>query len=316
MKAKLRLVSFLLLLSCARLSAVSWTNGAMNYQTGEEVKSPVDGKIVQLGNKGLPECFGKDSVVIEFSKSYYYDGQKQTGTYQLILFGLQLSVQNGLRGARVAENDVLGTAVSSPVMINVRCKDFDVYLVDCADKYAEKEDDWYYFGVGMFLSSSPKFLEYQPVSSKTDEIEFWDYPDTMENLYENHLEGMNSENKIIFMSQFPSFQICIKTQLDSYPSSKTQSSVSEGLMLNKYFSNCPVMLNHSFDELPFRLYFQKGFDEYLEDEYELGSDIYLYLSVILLCNGDYCCYVRDFSLVPPEENVQERIRNMKQRLGE
>ncbi|MBQ5492050.1 MAG: hypothetical protein IIT68_08360 [Treponema sp.] len=316
MKAKLRLVSFLLLLSCARLSAVSWTNGAMNYQTGEEVKSPVDGKIVQLGNKGLPECFGKDSVVIEFSKSYYYDGQKQTGTYQLILSGLQLSGVNGTRGAAVSKDEVLGLAVSSPVMINVRCKDFDVYLVDCADKYAEKEDDWYYFGVGMFLSSSPKFLEYQPVSSKTDEIEFWDYPDTMENLYENHLEGMNSENKIIFMSQFPSFQICIKTQLDSYPSSKTQSSVSEGLMLNKYFSNCPVMLNHSFDELPFRLYFQKGFDEYLEDEYELGSDIYLYLSVILLCNGDYCCYVRDFSLVPPEENVQERIRNMKQRLGE
>lgn len=316
MKVKRSILLFLGLSLCMHMSALEWTNGSMNYSIGEEVKSPVEGIIKQIGNRGLPECFSKDTVIIEFSKSYYYDGQKQTGTYQLILSGLQLSVQNGLRGARVAENDVLGTAVSSPLMINVRSKDFDVYLVDSAQKYAEKEDGWYYFGVGLFLSSSPKFLEYQPISSKTDEIEFWDCPDTLENLYVNHLEGMDSENKKVFMSSFPQFRICIKTQLDSYPVSKTQSSITEGLLIDKYFSNCPTILQFSFDELPMRLYFQDGFDTYLKDEYTLGNDIYLYMTVVLLMNGEYYCYVRDFTLLSPEENVQERIQKMKQRIGE
>ena len=40
------------------------------------------------------------------------------------------------------------------------------------------------------------------------------------------------------------------------------------------------------------------------------------MTVVLLMNGEYYCYVRDFTLLSPEENVQERIQKMKQRIGE
>jgi len=297
--------------------AVERTNGSMNVPVGADVKIPAAGKIYQIGNKTLPEVYDANTIIVEIENKYYYKGEHVSAKYQLILSGVTISneIKKMPLGSEVKENEVIGTALISPVRINIRCKEFDAYLADVANVPPEFEDDWYYFGVGMFLNTTSKFLSFQPISSKIDEIDFWDYPDTLENLYTQAM-APNAAGKEVQFSSFPAFKVCLKTKLPAYPETRHQDTINEALLLSKYFKNCTHMIDYEFDGIPVRLYFQEGFEKYLKDEYTLNEDIYIFASVILITNGRFFCYVRDFSLKSPDEIADEQIEKAKKFMAE
>ena len=84
-------VILLCIFSFSLLFAVDKTNGTINVKTGDEIKSPVYGKIVQKGNKGLPKCFEKNTIVIEYENVYWYEKQEHRTNYQVIISGVKFS---------------------------------------------------------------------------------------------------------------------------------------------------------------------------------------------------------------------------------
>ena len=310
-----QIISLILLCLTLQLYGVSRTNGGMRLNIGDQVKSPVTGTIYQIGNENLPPEFDNNTIIITFPNTYYYDGQKQIVEYQLIISGVKVFDSYKNAGNRqIKEEDVIGTATASPVTLNIRCKDFDPYLIDVSAVPPELELGWYYFGIDMFLPTSSKLLDFQPIFSKTDEIDFWDYPDTLENLYTQAVER-DTEDRQVHFSSFPMFQICLSTELSTYPQTADfftgSPSPAVGLIVKKYFSNCPYMIQHNFDGIPLRLYFQNGFDQYLKEEYTIGNKIYLYTSVIFVLNGEFYCYVRDFTLETPKDTVLEKMQKAR-----
>ena len=313
-----KLVTLLLLITIIGSAfAVERTNGSLNVPVGADVKVPVAGQIYQIGNSELPNVYDENTIIFEIENKYYYKGEHVSAKYQLILSGVTISneIKKMPLGSEVKENEVIGTALSSPVRINIRSKEFDPYLADVANVPPEFEDDWYYFGIGMFLNTTSKFLSFQPIFSKTDEIDFWDYPDTLENLYTQAL-APNADGKKVQFSSFPAFKVCLKTKLSAYPETRHQDTINEALLLSKYFKNCTHMLDYEFDGIPVRLYFQEGFEKYLKDEYTLNEDIYIFASVLLITNDRFFCYVRDFSLKSPDEIVDEKVERVKEGMTE
>ena len=312
MKKNLSLL--IVFLSCSVLFAVEKTNGTINVKIGDEIKCPVDGKIVQKGNKNLPKCYDKNTIVIEFPNTYWFENQKIETTYQLIISGVKFTKE--IKAAPVDSvikyGDLIGTATKSPGLINIRSKDFDMFLTDVTDVCPEFEGDWYYFGIRTILSSTPKFLNYMPAESRKTVIEFPDYPESIGDLMDNVVKSYTENEKSgLNISNFPEIKICIKTKLSEYPKQKTQKSVTEGLYQMKMFPNCPFVLSIKFDGVPMRLFFQQGFDKYLEEEYKLGKPIYLYLYTGSIINGEYWCYVRDFSLKSPDDIAKEKMQKVK-----
>lgn len=311
-----KIISLVLLSLTLQLYGVSRTNGGMRLNIGEQVKSPVTGTIYQIGNENLPQGFDSNTIIITFPNTYYYDGKKQFVEYQLIVSGVKVSDSyKNAENRQIKKEEVIGTAVSSPVVLNIRCKEFDPYLIDVSAVPPEFEQDWYYFGIEMFLPTSPKLLDYQPIAGKTDEIDFWDYPDSLENLYRQATERGDDERQIHF-SSFPVFQVCLTTTLSNYPKTAEiaagLSSPAAGLIVRRYFSNCPYMIQHNYNGIPLRLYFQNGFDQYLKEEYKLGNKIYLYTSVIFILNGEFYCYVRDFTLETPKDTVLQKMQRARE----
>ena len=305
-------VILLCIFSFSLLFAVDKTNGTINVKTGDEIKSPVYGKIVQKGNKGLPKCFDKNTIVIEYENVYWYEKQEHRTNYQVIISGVKFSkeIKAASVNSEIKYGDLIGTAAVSPAMINIRSKDFDIFLTEVTNVCPEFEDGWYYFGIDSFLNTSPKFLSFLPADSKDTVIDFPDYPESIGQLMEN-VRKSYKENSGLNISSFTGFQICIKTRLSEYPSAVTSKSVTETIYQKKLFPNCPFVLSIKFDGVPMRLYFQNGFDQYLKDEYKPGKIIYLYLYTNVIINGEYWCYVRDFSLKSHDEIAAQKMEKVK-----
>lgn len=179
-----KLVTLLLLITIIGSAfAVERTNGSLNVPVGADVKVPVAGKIYQIGNSALPNVYDENTIIFEAENKYYYKGEHVSAKYQLILSGVTISneIKKMPLGSEVKENEVIGTALSSPVQINIRCKEFDPYLADVANVPPEFEDDW-------------------------------DYPDTLENLYTQAL-ALRADGKKVQFSSFPAFKVCLKTKL-------------------------------------------------------------------------------------------------------
>ncbi len=292
---------------------INRTMGQLNVTVGDTVKLPLAGRLVQIGNDGLPPSFGPDTLVFNVTHQYWLDGGAQAfGNYQLIMSGVQpdSELQSVSSSTLINQGTVIGIATESPVQVNLRCRTIDLFLCDAAQNIPELVNGWYYFGVGMLMSGSPKFLNYQPVTSAADEIQFYDYPESLDAMSQQCRSRYEEKNQGDVVSRYPDFQICLETTLDRYPSTdlrlSTAISPSERLILTRTYSGCPYYLSIDFDGIPVQLFFQQGFDQYLAEEYTLGDPIWLYLQVNEFINGELIGYVRDFTLNSPMETVLQR----------
>lgn len=105
------------------------------------------------------------------------------------------------------------------------------------------------------------------------------------------------------------WKLLMETELSAYPKKLTKASSFRGVGIES-------SMEIEYEGMKFSLGFQKGFLDYLLDEYTLGDKIYLYIDVdsVDAFSKTFNCYVRDFSLISPTEIIQQRIDIVKERV--
>ena len=248
----------------------------MNTQPNTSIKSVDDG-IIQVEYSELPGEF-IDSIVIETTREYYMDGKTKNSKFQLIYSGVNRTIES----INIKNNFELGLATGTSVSICARSLDLDPYLVACSDVVPIYKNGYWYYFPGMYVSSQMKWLSFKPAEYES-----------FKSMYDHATNG----EEALGLTKF-NWWVLYKTSLSEYPTPMNNEMSTQVI----YFYDIPLRLNY-----------QKSFLKYLQDEYILGTPIYLYLQIYGI-NGfdkEYKCYVRDFSLVPPEEIVNKRIEHIR-----
>jgi len=324
MKKLLFILLPVLLFSCASTknlekepSVEDFPYSSYNLKAGEEVHMPINTGFLFYGKTNfvdddwdfsLPECFGNKTLVTTLPYTFYFNGKKEEVFYELIIKDVNLypEIAEMEMFSEIKQETIIGTAAcdNPKIMIRSVTGDDPNLLLDTKNLWLDF-GDYRYFDAATLMPTTPKFLTFMPVSSKDDLIEFWDYPETIEELA---FSSLSEEGKKSSYTSFPIFQIMIKTKLEQYPEEIKTNSMNDLFIRNQFYPECETELKSSFDGVPFRLIFYKGFYDYLIDEYTLGDDIYLFLTSLFSKEGELYFYVRDFSLASPEEMYEERLR--------
>jgi hypothetical protein len=253
---------------------------SMRTKAGTAIKS-VDSGLRILEYDPLPESFA-NPVVFETEGTYYYKGETLISKYQLAYIGV--IPEEGL--AEAEPGDQIGRSSGEEVRLIARSKEIDPYLVACSnDKPARYDGYWYYFP-GMYVPTVMKWLSFKPASYNSFKA------------MRDH--AMEEENRYGYT--YFNWWSLLETRLDAYPEliKDDKEERSEQLI--------------SFGDIPLKLSYQPGFLGYLLDEYKLGERIYLYLQITGVSGfsgGIFDCYVRDFSLKPPELIIDERLAELR-----
>jgi hypothetical protein len=250
----------------------------INAQIGEGIKSLDDGSKF-AGELKLPVEF-PDAIVITTSREYYHNGLTKNVEFELIYSGIAGDASK----IDFKKGDILGNAKGTTVEICIRTKELSPYLVACSNMVPiQSEGFWYYFP-GVYSPSEMKWLSFKPAEY-----------DSFKSMYDHATDEKEFHGLTVF-----NWWSLMETQLDTYPTPVMRNNVE-----------VYDQLIH-FKGLPLRLTYQKGFLNYLQDEYTIGDKIYLYLQITGI-NGfskEFNCYVRDFSFDPPEVIVQKRMNTI------
>ena len=300
-------LSALLLFSCATTQKAAAVKSDDTTNLDDELpfvsKPCVDDEIINVYQSGkikakydeLPPTF-TDAVVFECETEYYYDSKTNTSVYELIYIGVQT-----LDDINTAEPLERGTqfakSTAEELKVICRTKELDKYLVSSSNMLPKKYNGHYYYLPGMLLNTTMKYLDFASI----EEFEY-------EWLYHHTVDEDPADPDWAPGASFVRWNAYIKTELPSYPQ-----------LLEKPFSYSGVPMESStvieYNGIPFELYFQPGFKQYLEDECKPGDQIYFYVFVDS-CNffsKTYTAYVRNFSTVSPKEIIDERIQLIKDR---
>lgn len=297
-----------------------WTT--ISVKAGEEIYAPINCGLVFYDKTqfvydnwdySVPEEFGEKVFVATFPYTFYFDGKKEDVFYELIIKGIDLDekVANLPIFSEIEIGSVIGTASEDNPKIMVRTViPNDPNLIIDSSFIPAEVGNYTYFDASIFMSSTPKFLTFKPVTSKKDMIEFWDYPESLEDIANASISKEDGKSHIV---NCPVFNIMIKTQLDKYPEKITTEDSTDILLRQKYYSFCETELTTVFDGLDFHLYFYPGFRDYLLNEYVLGEDICLYLTFFFSKDGALHFYARDFSIESPEEIYTRLLKNIEEK---
>ena len=299
--------SALLLFSCATTQKAKTTSPDDSINLDEELpfvsKPCTDNEIINVYQSGkiknkydeLPPNF-PDAVVFECEAEYYYNNKTSTSVFEMIYVGVQ--VLDGINTSEPLERGTqFAKSTAEELKIICRTKDIDTYLVSSSNTFPRKYKGHYYYLPGMLLNTTMKYLEFASIEEYSYE---W--------LYHHTVEEDPDDPDWAPGASFVRWNAYIKTELASYPQ-----------LLEKPFNYSGVPMESStvieYKGIPFELYFQPGFKQYLEEECKPGDQVYFYVFVDS-CNffsKSYTAYVRDFSTVSPEEIIEERIQLIKDR---
>ena len=304
------LLSVLLLFSCATTQKAKTTSPDDNINLDEELpfvsKPCTDNEIINVYQSGkikekydqLPPTF-KDAIVFECKSEYYYNNKTNTSVFEMIYVGVQLL--DGINTAEPLERGTQFAKSTAPELkIICRTKGIDTYLVSSSNTFPRKYKGYYYYLPGMLLNTTMKYLDFASIEEYSYE---W--------LYHHTIEEDPDDPDWAPGASFVRWNAYIKTELVSYPQ-----------LLDRPFNYSGVPMESStvieYKGIPFELYFQPGFKQYLEDECKPGDQIYFYVFVDF-CNyfsKSYTAYVRDFSTVSPEKIIEDRIKMIKEKESE
>ena len=298
-------LSALLLFSCATTKTVAEKQAAPS-DIEEELpfvsKTCTDNEIINTYQSGkiknnydeLPPSF-EDAVVFECESEYYYNNQTNTSVYELIYIGVK--VFDGIEGS-LENNTPFATSTAEELKLICRSKLLDKYLISTSNVIPKKFNGYYYYMPGMLLNTTMKYLDFASIEEYS-----YDW------LYHHTVDEDPDDPDWAPGASFVRWNAYIKAELAAYPE-----------LLEEPYSYSGVPMESSakieYKGIPFELYFQSGFKQYLEDESKPGDQIYFYVFVDS-CNffsKSYKAYVRDFSTVSPEEIIEERLQIIKARM--
>lgn len=287
-----------------------------NVEKGEEIKVTEDAFFLNIGPKikvdgkeeTLPAEIGKDCLVLGFSRTYYYQGKEINKSYEMIFS--DITVDKELKKAKpldeVPYGTVIGKSKSGKSKVYIRADGFDPNLLSCILNTPVCVNNYWYFSAEILMPTTPKILEFQPITSKKTEIMFGDGPDTLAGL----AAGSKPDDEGSF-AQFPVKSVMIKTKLKEYPTQTKKTNKTEMLLEMRVFNNCPTSTKVDAFGTKIVMHFQKGFDDYLKNEYKIGQEIYIYCYLFYTYKGELHAMVRDYTLVSPDSIVQENLQKVQ-----
>ncbi|MBQ0167621.1 MAG: hypothetical protein KBT02_11000 [Treponema sp.] len=255
----------------------------------------------------IPAEFSHGVIIFEFEEEYYYKGKKRSVTIEAVYFNVladeYLLAAFPERPIHVESGEHIGYTLDDAGVI-LRCTRPSEYLVSCArvtPKYDGK--DWY-FGAECLVSTIPKFLLFQPVASRKDEVTFH-----TDGLSETLEQITNCSEADDCPCSYPTEPVRFMTQLAAYPETTGYRSSTELLLRNSYFNGMNLDVTVDVDGLSWHFMFPDYFLDYLTDEYTLGDDIYLYGYICYSLDGELYLYGRDFTLYDPDDEVDAKLKS-------
>lgn len=265
---------------------------------GQVLRSPVKGQV-----KSRESRDGLTNLEILCQESYYLEGKLKSIKYLVWIVG----IQNCTAGDEVKEGENLGlvTAQSKLTSVFPSLEDFPVRLTQ---SYPKKNKDFYFFTPNWLVATSTNFLSFRQVDSfESAVLEFF------KRWQKESEEGQPATSTIHYYPEYD--RIRAKIKLDSYPVEAQRIPALNLTELTFYKPGLFVFENSLTSSAPYQpiLYWQKGFLEYLQKEYTLGQEIYIYCSLYALdhANKKVIVCVRDFSLETDEEKIKQRLADFK-----
>lgn len=255
----------------------------------------------------VPEEFSYNCIIMKYPLEYYYKGAKSVSEIEVLYFNMTILLDfedaSPAHPVTVNQNDQIGYINRNSGAV-LRCKDLCEALVSCCRTVPKYYDGYWYFGVEIYSSSIAKYLLFQPVSSADDEIYF--PSDGMTNT----LEVMThcSKEGYDYVSLYGGEMVRFKTQLSEYPSLVNETkSVTEKNVRDEMLDARNLDVKVDMDGLTWHFFFPDYFLDYFKDEYELGTDIYLYGNIIYAYDNELYLYGRDFQMYDPDDEVDYKL---------
>lgn len=266
---------------------------------GAEIITPLSGELTHIEK----DESGLLRAIIRAKYTYYYNDKVIETEYEAVIGGL-LSVTAIL--GNVKKGDIIGTMSSEPYLSS-RVKSIDPFMIRTSIGRGKKYMNYWWFTPDWLLPQVTQSMTFRPVDSLEDAI------DDFYNRW--FIENLTAEGATIHY--FPEYdRIRVPFVLDRYPEkilNRTQALAytemrfyrSPGLYTLEY----PIYRENKYNAT---LYWQRNFDHYLRNEYKLGDILWLYCSIYTLDHHDknIIICVRDFSLIPDEEVIESRIKEL------
>lgn len=264
---------------------------------GDEVRAPFGGQVVSVE----PDGPSSELVAIAAVQEYYLAGQRRSTTYELVIGGLEAGVEPGVIVERGA---AIGTAVGQ-VTFAARAETLDPWLVRTSSDSGFVDGAWW-FQPNWLDPTHPQLLTFRQIDSILPIID------------ELIADAESSDASGVVLTYRPQHdRIRFPLALDAYPDPLVRTPTLDAIEMQYYrqagvFQFSQVGLSRG--EWDVVLYWQGGFEAYLDDEYTLGEPIWLYGGVMGVDVGrkEIIVFLRDFALEPDEEIIARRTLRLQE----
>jgi hypothetical protein len=242
----------------------------------------------------LENLFG-DNVVYRLGAEYTFNNAAKSTEYFLIVFDFKKNKTDNIK-----KDDAIGTTASRHIKLLVFARELDPYLTMKTSKHPYRYGDFYwYYPDFLFQNSDTDFFSFVPV-------------DKIEDILTAGLRKAGAKKEIVTGARFRHL-----TSLSAYPVPLPDSMKEEIHNLERLMFGRENIISHfneiKYGDITYLLCWQGGFADFLKSEYALGSNIWLYDSVVSYDRETKraTVFVVDFSLLSVEEMYASRVREME-----
>lgn len=259
--------------------------------------SIIDGDIAN--SPEFNDLLGMDKVSITKKVHYLYHAEKKETEFQLIYFNCKAINENK---TSTKYGEIIGSSIDKPVRVVIAAKELSPYLVLQSTRFPVKYKEYYlFFPSFLFSAGSTSYFTF----NYSDNI-----ADPAKTMAAEALENPG----FIF---YPDMRFRFEFKLDDYPRELTPEE-QEYLATyeNLFYKKTGIMkygneVNlHGFKYV---LCWQKGFNQYLHEEYHPSAPLWLYGNLVTYDAFKKVGYIflRDFTLISVEEMVEQRLHALK-----
>lgn len=274
-----------------------------NVVNGNVIYAEKDAKKALKSSMNIPEELANGIVIVEYTDDYYYNGELKHVKFQFLYSNLTPDAKflkaSEEKPVEIKDGDVLGKAKGEIALV-IRARTLDPHLTLCSKTLPLEVGPFWYFGLDSFDPSVAKYLYFQPINSRNDEIIF---PDSIAETIDHIVRTPEPD----VLASFPVMPVKFKTVMTEKPFAKHDIKNSgERLLHMQNLANSNLEVVVELDGVVVHLYFPQSFAEYFEKEYKLGDPIWFFGNTLYVLNNELHLYGRDFTLVDPESTINEK----------
>jgi hypothetical protein len=266
---------------------------------------PVSGTLTSIETDEL----GMQKAVIHLTQNYYLAGELKALDYQLVIGGLdRISAPLG----PIADGDQLGyLAEGKNAYISAVTEQLEDYVLRCSNREPVFYQNAWWAAPHWLMPNQTQWLSYRQVDSLEAAVrDFYQRWASERAEAGEDTNNINSYGEIHFFPNLDRVRVLTSIQEPPEPALRTRTLAMTELNIYRQAGLFPLQNRFSFEGMDYDtvVYWQKGFDQYLADDYSWGEPLYLYCNVMALDHENKVIVVlaRDFISYPDEEIIAKR----------